>query len=805
MIQVVHSRGQVERFARVDPHLHLFELGDLDDRFWPDTLFWGDDGGDGKLVALCTLYAGPGLPTLLAFARHELAATLRLLEALRPRLPRRFVAHLSVGLEEALRGEWALTDGSAHWKMGLVEPARLRTVDTAGVERLGGGDRDELEALYAKAHPGTAFDPRTLDSGPFFGVRVGGELVSAAGVHVYSEAERVAVIGNVATDPPFRGRGLARRATAALCEELSARVDFIGLNVAQDNAAAIACYRRIGFDVVGAYREHGCEALGAARERRSSPFTGEPGRVPPRLLDGTLFAHASDAVFVLRGLTYVDCNAAAERQLGCRRSDLLGAELTRYSPEKQPDGASSRDKAQAMIDRALDEGEHVLEWEHRRFDGSSFTSEIALARVELPGESLVLALCRDITLRKRAEDELRASEARFRSLIEQAPVAIGIGRDGAYQYANPLFLELFGFERGEALRGRLLKDLIAPRDRDQFVERILRARRGSPQKDDYETIGLRKDGSEFWCHVAVARMELAGDPVNVAFVYDISARKAAEAAEREAREKEQRQERMLLQAGKMSSLGLMVSGVAHELNNPNNFILLNVDLVRALWGPLHKALRSSPAGAELLASLGAVPERELVDQVGPLLDDIAGGSRRISRIVGSLKDFARVGTEDLHEVVSVSALVDAVLVITANMVKRATRHFSVCVDEGLPELRGNFQKLEQVLINLLANACQALPSPDRAIEVHAFHDASSAQVRIAVRDAGVGIREELLDRVMDPFFTTKRDSGGTGLGLAVSFGIMREHGGALQVVSRVGEGTTMTMCLPLPGERGPSD
>lgn len=258
---LLHDRPTLAAALLGSPELHLYELGDLDDFFFPHTTWYAlEDAGRVEAVAL--LYSGMELPTLLALGPPGDRAVGALLRAVRRLLPRRFYAHLAEGTLDALTPDYAATWGGLHLKMALTEPARLDDVDVAGVTPLGPEHAAELSAFYARSYPGNWFDPRTLETGAFFGARRGGELVSAAGVHVLSEAYRVAALGSVATRPDARGQGLSRRTTAALCRALRGRVDRIGLNVEAGNEAAIACYRALGFAEVGRYEEHMLAARG---------------------------------------------------------------------------------------------------------------------------------------------------------------------------------------------------------------------------------------------------------------------------------------------------------------------------------------------------------------------------------------------------------------------------------------------------------------------------------------------------------------------------------------------------------------
>ncbi|SDT81004.1 FR47-like protein [Streptomyces sp. TLI_053] len=255
----LHDRAALaERFGR-DPELHLFELGDLDEPFWSHTT-WYTASADGP-VAL--LYAVGDVPTLLGLARPAQADGLAgLLDAMRPVLPRRLLAHLTEGGVDALAPHYRAEHRTAMLRMALTEPAALAphlggAPDGPGpVVRLGAADLTELRALFAAGYPGNWFDERMLTTGPYVGVRdAGGRLLATAGVHVHSAARRVAVIGNVTTHPEARGRGLAAACTARLCEVLADSVDHIGLNVRADHPTALALYRRLGFTTVTGYEE----------------------------------------------------------------------------------------------------------------------------------------------------------------------------------------------------------------------------------------------------------------------------------------------------------------------------------------------------------------------------------------------------------------------------------------------------------------------------------------------------------------------------------------------------------------------
>jgi polar amino acid transport system substrate-binding protein len=186
-------------------------------------------------------------------------------------------------------------------------------------------------------------------------------------------------------------------------------------------------------------------------------------------------------------------------------------------------------------------------------------------------------------------------------------------------------------------------------------------------------------------------------------------------------------------------------------------------------------------------------------EIPRILDEMQDGAKRIKRIVNDLKDFAR--RDDRADMIplELNDVVSTALRLVEPTLRKATRRLVVDYAEDLPRFRGNAQRIEQVVVNLVINACQALPDPERGITVTTRQNRSTASLLLTVRDEGVGIDPENLSRLTDPFFTTKRDSGGTGLGLSVSTGIVKEHGGQLNFASTPGVGTTVTLALPAIG------
>jgi polar amino acid transport system substrate-binding protein len=251
----------------------------------------------------------------------------------------------------------------------------------------------------------------------------------------------------------------------------------------------------------------------------------------------------------------------------------------------------------------------------------------------------------------------------------------------------------------------------------------------------------------------------------------------------------------LIQADKMTSLGILVSGVAHEINNPNGLILLNMPILRDVYRDAEEILdeRLQEKGEY---TLGGLPYTRMRREVPQLIDEMLEGAQKIKRIVDELKNFARREDATVAIPFQLKPVVLAALRLVDPTIRKATTRFEVSLAEDLPRITGNPQRIEQVIVNLVLNACQALPAPHCGIFLRTFRDGESGSVVLELRDEGSGIAAEHLPHLTDPFFTTKRESGGTGLGLSVSDGIITEHGGTIKFVSAAGAGTTVTVSLP---------
>jgi len=247
---------------------------------------------------------------------------------------------------------------------------------------------------------------------------------------------------------------------------------------------------------------------------------------------------------------------------------------------------------------------------------------------------------------------------------------------------------------------------------------------------------------------------------------------------------------------KLAALGAVVSSVAHEINNPNQFITLNMPIVMQAWKDVEPAVarfaREHPDW-----SVAGLPPVEAIREIAEAIDEVTEGSDRIRSIVAELKDFLRGEPVRPSEPVDLGECVRAVVNLVMGSIAARGQSIELALRSDLPLVLGHRRRIEQVLINLISNASEAFEGKPGVIRVRTIHFDDERFVTIEVQDDGVGIAESDLDRVMEPFYTTKRSSGGMGLGLAVSTRIAREHGGRLEVESRIGCGTTARLILPV--------
>jgi PAS domain S-box-containing protein len=452
-----------------------------------------------------------------------------------------------------------------------------------------------------------------------------------------------------------------------------------------------------------------------------------------------------------RGHTdYVNDRMAA--MLGYAPEEMLGRRVSDFVDET--------DRAQAernMVARR--QGiPGKLDYRFRRKDGSFLWAFLGVTphRDDRGRFIGALAMVTDITDRKLAEQALRESEERYRTLFDRSPVAIGIGRAGRVRFANPACVELFGCSDASEMIGVPWVEMLAPECRGEARGAVGDAVSRGETTTALETTGLRVDGSEFPLSALVSAVELPEGQAMMAFLTDLTELRRAEEAQR------------------FAAIGQLSAGVAHEFNN----------LLAAISGR-----------AQLAEALGTW---EAYEQLARTADTAAA---RGAEITSKLLTFARP-TPPRRQRIAVEQPIDAALSLAAREIANAQVNVVRQYDTPGHLVSADPGQMQQVFLNLVINACHAMPAGGCLTIATRYMPGpgDSGHVVISVDDTGVGIPPDRLPHIFEPFYTTKgrlgeSEQAGTGLGLAVSQGIIAAHSGTISVHSRPGAGTRFEVRL----------
>ncbi|GAM10070.1 sensor protein FixL [Geobacter sp. OR-1] len=394
----------------------------------------------------------------------------------------------------------------------------------------------------------------------------------------------------------------------------------------------------------------------------------------------------------------------------------------------------------------------------------------------------------DINERKKTEKELQESEERFRSIFEQTEDAIVLFAPGSCAIidVNTTTEKLYGYSR-EQLIGMGFNVFKSEADYQGFIHAVCML------KDEQtcqlgHVVNLCSDGEEIHVSVRAKVIKLQGHDAIFCSLRDITQRLRMEEEARSIQSQ-------LIHTNKMASLGLLVAGIAHEINNPNNYIMANAQMLDKIWRDLEPILRAEEqARGDFI--LGGLPYSRLEGALPEMISAINDGSRRIKTIIGELKNYSRQGQET-NELLDLNRVISSSMLLLTHHVRKYTDNFIIRQGESLPAILGNSHQLEQVVINLIMNALQALTSKEQEVSVTTSYSDEKGMVCLTVSDAGSGIQEGVQERIMEPFFTTRLDTGGTGLGLSITRSIVMAHQGKIEVDSRPGEGTTVSVYLPV--------
>lgn len=481
------------------------------------------------------------------------------------------------------------------------------------------------------------------------------------------------------------------------------------------------------------------------------------------------------------GLFLIGANRAAESITGVTLAEWQGREFNEIWPEAKKQGITEAYLNVARTGK-------IYETENLSYADKRVQAAFRIRAFRLPAERIAVAF-EDVTEQVVAKRELEQREHQFRQLVDNINEVFWLYdlNTNRFIYISPAFRRIWGVDPENLPKNEKdILDMVHPEDTACMP--LYSDLTGDRIESNLEYRIIRGDQSIRW--IRERRFPVLNEKkvvMRIAGLWtDITGFK-------EAAEKEKLHRQQLQQADKMASLGILVSGVAHEVNNPNNFIMLNTPLLREAWEdakPVLAAHYQQNSGFEL----GGLPFPEMAESIPQLFDGIERGAQRIKLIVEDLKNYARQGSTHYEDTVDLNRVVQEASSLMKNLISKRTNNFSAIVSDTPVLIRGNRQKLEQVVINLLQNACYALNSQNDRITIAVRPGETEHQ--ITVTDEGTGIAQEDIPQITDPFFTTRRADGGTGLGLSVSAGIVNEHNGRLTFDSTIGKGTTATILLP---------
>lgn len=402
----------------------------------------------------------------------------------------------------------------------------------------------------------------------------------------------------------------------------------------------------------------------------------------------------------------------------------------------------------------------------------------------------------DITQRKKSEQALRASEEKFSRLFHLSPDAIALlQKNGGVRVmdVNDVFVEMFGTPKAELL-GMDFSEMPLVANQARRAELLDKLVANKPVSN-FEVPMSGKEGRELFCSLSCQRIELEGAPHVLAVFRDISETKAMQ--------------QMMVQTEKMLSIGGIAAGIAHEINNPLGIVL------QASQNLAQRSRADFPKNIAVAESIGLdmnlMAEYMKARKLDVFIQDIRDAATRASLIIRHMLDFSR-RSESRRSECKIGTIIDGAIALARSdfdLKKNYDfRKIEVRVeqDENVPVINCTETEIEQVLLNLLRNAAQAMakaqpPIENPRISIRVMN--RGKWVRIEVEDNGPGIPEELQNRIMEPFFTTKEPGVGTGLGLSVSYFIVTTgHDGKFSVSSEPGRGTCFVIELPTQETRG---
>ena len=471
-----------------------------------------------------------------------------------------------------------------------------------------------------------------------------------------------------------------------------------------------------------------------------------------------LVSNITDALFTVKGGVVTWCNDRVEEIYGYPREELLGKNASFFYPSE----TSPRELTKTISIAIKEQGVFRGIANFVKKDGSLVDIEYSLTVIPGREPLELVAVARDVTERRKAEERIRDSEEKYRSLVETSSAAVFTTDSmGLFTFVNEAGCKMSGYSREELL-GIPFTDLVHPDDNPKILDLFSKALQGV-ETPILEFRAIRKDGNTVWCYARPNTVTL--DSAIIGFssiIIDIT--------------QQRNMEEQLQRAGRLAAVGELAAGVAHELNNP---------------------LAAIQGFAQLLAA------REDVDEILKKdLQTIYREAKRAASITKNLLSFSR-GHDSDKRLVYINEVVEETLELVTHQLKVSNIEVVMELQPDLPMTMIDYSQIRQVFLNIINNANQAMTEAHGRGKLIIRTIKSDEMLQVIFIDSGPGIPKENLPRIFDPFFTTKGVGKGTGLGLSVSYGILKAHGGHIYVSSDLGKGATFTVEIPVSSEDKP--
>ena len=508
-----------------------------------------------------------------------------------------------------------------------------------------------------------------------------------------------------------------------------------------------------------------------------------------------LFESANAGIIIISAdFEIIDCNEMAARLLDRPKEDIVGKTPIdpTISPAMQANGIPSAEMGQEKFSSAGQGNDLRFEWIHLKRDGSPFTVEVSLFGFMASNQEYFFAMWRDLSEVEEKEKELMESEERFRSLFSQSSDPIMIFQMGkGFVDCNRAAVKLLNYRSKKNLIGKNPWDIspeLQPdgsRSREASLKELHQCY--NKGQSHFEWVHMNNLGEPIWFDIVLTRIMVKNEQYLHCLLRDISKRKQFQAElekyqqqleelvkERtkeleEAMSSLKNAQSQLVQSEKMASLGVMTSGIAHEMNNPLNYILGSYTGLKEILN--EECLKN--------------------EQIDQLLNALNTGIYRATHIVKGLTQLSG-SKERMDEVCPLHDILDNCLMMLEYQMDGQVEIRKRYHSESL-QTQGSLGGLHQVFINILTNAIQSM---DQKGSITLTTKMDKNLVSVEIEDSGCGINEEHLPKIIDPFYTTKDPGKGTGLGLSIAYSIINEHQGSLEIESEPKKGTLVRIILP---------